>query len=454
MLQRTPPAKISASGPLRTSPSGVLPLGLATAAAMWAVGYVSRLPLVLAPSPLVLLLMLVTLFAGAAAAGRYLPHGWRSGVKVSLVAATVNLLILGSLLTNDDPNRIVPSALWWVPGSYLLSVLLGAAGGAVGASRPVPVRPPEWTLGYSAIAASTTFLLLVAGGLVTSKDAGLAVVDWPNSFGHNMFLFPLSRMTGGVYYEHAHRLFGTLVGLCTIALVLHLYRHEPRRWLFRLGLVVLVSVVVQGTLGGLRVTGRLTLSMSPEDMAPSTVLAAVHGILGQLFFALLIVMVVFTMPSWRDGRPATRTAALATDRGLALALLIGLLVQLVLGAVQRHLMEIILTHITIAAVIIALGIAVGVRAWGLYDRHRPLRHCGVLLVTLLLLQTALGIGALVVTRGMQQSTDHTVAEVLVATAHQAVGALLLGCTAGLLAWLWREPAILPEESQGPGPGAI
>ena len=77
-------------------------------------------------------------------------------------------------------------------------------------------------LGFTAVHANVTvaatFLLVVAGGLVTSNEAGLAVVDWPNSFGYNMFLYPLAKMTGGIYYEHAHRLYGSLVGLTTIVL--------------------------------------------------------------------------------------------------------------------------------------------------------------------------------------------------------------------------------------------
>jgi cytochrome c oxidase assembly protein subunit 15 len=64
-----------------------------------------------------------------------------------------------------------------------------------------------WTSAFAWVTATATFFLLAIGGIVTAQEAGLAVVDWPNSFGYNMFLYPLSRMTGGIYFEHAHRLF-------------------------------------------------------------------------------------------------------------------------------------------------------------------------------------------------------------------------------------------------------
>ena len=126
-----------------------------------------------------------------------------------------------------------------------------------------------WTALFSKVGVAATFLLVVAGGLVTSNEAGLAVVDWPNSFGSNMFLFPLARMTGGIYYEHAHRLFGALVGLTTIVLAVRLWRYDNRGWLKRLSLVAVVLVIVQGSLGGLRVTGGFTMSTSEADMAPT-----------------------------------------------------------------------------------------------------------------------------------------------------------------------------------------
>jgi cytochrome c oxidase assembly protein subunit 15 len=96
--------------------------------------------------------------------------------------------------------------------------------------------------------------LLLSGGLVTSKGVGMTVPDWPNSYGYNMFLFPLSRWVGGIFYEHVHRLIASGVGLMTILLAISLWMTEPRKWVRVLGYIAVVTVVVQGVLGGLRVT--------------------------------------------------------------------------------------------------------------------------------------------------------------------------------------------------------
>ena len=98
---------------------------------------------------------------------------------------------------------------------------------------------------------AATAVLIVLGGLVTNTGAALAVPDWPSTFGHNMFLFPWSRIVGGVFYEHSHRLVGALVGLLTVALAAALWRAGGL--LRQLGLVAVAVVVAQGVLGGLRV---------------------------------------------------------------------------------------------------------------------------------------------------------------------------------------------------------
>ena len=88
-------------------------------------------------------------------------------------------------------------------------------------------RPVAHSLALATLAA--TAVLIVLGGLVTNTGAALAVPDWPSTFGHNMFLFPWSRMVGGVFYEHSHRLAGALVGLLTVALAAALWRELVRR---------------------------------------------------------------------------------------------------------------------------------------------------------------------------------------------------------------------------------
>ena len=89
---------------------------------------------------------------------------------------------------------------------------------------------------YSRLLVAATLLLIAAGGMVTSTGSGLAVPDWPTTYGYSMFTFPLDKMVGGIFYEHGHRLIATTVGLLTIGLVIWLWRVEPRRWVRRLGL--------------------------------------------------------------------------------------------------------------------------------------------------------------------------------------------------------------------------
>jgi cytochrome c oxidase assembly protein subunit 15 len=364
---------------------------------------------------------------------------------VGLLVSLLNLLILGSLLGGRGGDPLVPSALLWLPGSLILGAGLGALGGAAGAwveaarrraGRPAP-PPPNWTAAFCGVAAVATFFLLIVGGVVTGSEAGLAVTDWPNSFGTNMFLFPLSRMTGGIYYEHAHRLFGALVGLATLAVAGRLWRVEARPWVRALAMAAVVVVTVQGLLGGLRVTGRLTLSTVAQDMAPSIGLAILHGVLGQVFLALMVVVAAATSRRWRSsGRPELVPSA-AGDRTLQSALVGALVVQLVLGAIQRHLAQGLVIHITLAAFVAIMAIAVGARAWGLHHGQWPVQRLGQLLMGLVGIQVALGIAALAVTQGRAVVGSPTTVEVTIATAHQAAGAGLLALAVLLAAWTRR-----------------
>src|SRR5919112_5811193 len=88
---------------------------------------------------------------------------------------------------------------------------------------------------------AATFPLIFMGGLVTSHGAGMSVPDWPNSYGYNMFTFPPSKWVGGIFYEHTHRLAGTVVGMLSIALALVASRAEPRKWVRRLAYSVLTA---------------------------------------------------------------------------------------------------------------------------------------------------------------------------------------------------------------------
>src|ERR1700747_1338787 len=146
-----------------------------------------------------------------------------------------------------------------------------------------PKKRLHW---YAVVAAASVSLLICSGGLVTSHGAGMAVPDWPNSFGYNMFLFPISRWVGGVFFEHTHRLIASLVGLLTIGLCIATWLIEDRRWVKWLASVAVLAVIVQGGLGGLRVTEH------------NAVLGLFHGCLAQSFLSLMATFALVTSPLW------------------------------------------------------------------------------------------------------------------------------------------------------------
>ena len=184
-----------------------------------------------------------------------------AGATVGAISGTVNLLIVGSLFRRGEDGSILMSAVWWIIGLYVVSIVLTSIGASFGRKRHQSNSSlPAATGMFSLIAALTVFLLLITGGLVTGLEAGLAVPDWPNSFGHNMLLYPLAEMSGGIYYEHAHRLYGMLVGLTALALMIMIMVHDRRGWMRMLVVAVFLMVCIQGLMGGLRVTGTLTMS--------------------------------------------------------------------------------------------------------------------------------------------------------------------------------------------------
>src|SRR5207247_7700319 len=110
-----------------------------------------------------------------------------------------------------------------------------------------------WLNRFAWLTFVATLLLICSGGMVTSKNVGLAVPDWPTTFGYNMFLFPVSKWVGGILFEHTHRLMGSLVGFLTVILTVWLWLSEDRKWMRNLGLIALGGVILQGGGGGRRV---------------------------------------------------------------------------------------------------------------------------------------------------------------------------------------------------------
>jgi cytochrome c oxidase assembly protein subunit 15 len=182
-----------------------------------------------------------------------------------------------------------------------------------------------WLHRFSLVTALTTLVLVCIGGLVTSHEAGMSVPDWPTSYGYNMFLFPISKWVGGIFYEHTHRLVASAVGFLTIILMVWLWVKEERRWLRWLGTLALGAVILQGILGGLRV-----IEFKQE-------LGIFHAILAQMFFVLVSAIALFTSRTWpRLAQLCAASGALQTVRRCVVCATLLIFFQLTLGASMRH----------------------------------------------------------------------------------------------------------------------
>ncbi len=212
---------------------------------------------------------------------------------------------------------------------------------------------------------------------------------------------------------------------------------DERRLVHRFATLAVGLVVIQGVLGGMRVTGGFTLSTSEADMAPSIALAVTHGVMGQVFLGLIVGLAVVTSTAWLEAPAAEKKTSAGMDRILQMWLVAALLLQLVLGAVQRHMAQGLIIHISLAAVVVMIAVMAGARAWGLYHGVRPVQQLGQLLMAGVAVQVTLGIAALAVTQGRAVVGAPTTLEVTIATAHQATGAFLLALSVALLLWTRR-----------------
>ena len=181
---------------------------------------------------------------------------------------------------------------------------------------------------FAVFTAISTLFLITVGGLVTSHGAGMAVPDWPTTYGYNMFAFPFSLwlFTGdGIFYEHSHRLVASAVGFFTTILAVWLWIKEERRWLRWLGVIAFLAVCFQGLLGGLRVT------LYKDEIG------IFHATLAQLFFLLVAAIAFFLSTTWQ--RLTAHSGSIEFHRYFRPALLsasVLIVLQLILGASMRH----------------------------------------------------------------------------------------------------------------------
>jgi heme a synthase len=259
---------------------------------------------------------------------------------------------------------------------------------------------------YTLLLAVCTLFLVVAGAEVTSHQAGLSVPDWPLSYGQVM-----PPMTGGVFFEHGHRMVATSVGLLTIGLVILLMRREERAWMRRLGWVALGAVVVQGLLGGLTV-----LLLLPPAVSVA------HACLAQLFFSTTVAMALFTSPSWEQGPDLVSDYGWPSMRALAIVTPAAVLTQIALGAGFRHRAIGVLPHVIGATVVALVVLMTCAFVLHQFPEHRALRQAAKALLGITVLQLALGLETYLV--GSRAEMPQ-LATILFTVLHVATGALTL-----------------------------
>ena len=308
------------------------------------------------------------------------------------------------------------------------------AKGGLGEFSNSPFSP--WPHRLAVILGWATFPLLFIGGLVTSKGAGLAVPDWPTTFGYNMFLYPWSEMVGNILYEHSHRLVASCVGLLTVALALALWLREQRAWLRWLGVTALLLVIAQGILGGLRV------------VLLQNTLAIIHACLAQAFFALAIGLALFTSREWASEptqAPITDNGRLYRLGAITTALIY---LQIIFGAVLRHTGERLDAHLVVGGLVALHVILLILRVTKSHAARLKLVRLACSLGILLLVQLLLGVGSYLAkfTALLPLPMDMVV---LVTTTHLIVGALMLVSSLALTLRSYRlserpKPAMRPN----------
>jgi cytochrome c oxidase assembly protein subunit 15 len=271
----------------------------------------------------------------------------------------------------------------------------------------------RWPHRLALITGAATLLLIFVGGVVTNTGSGLAVPDWPTTFGYDMFLYPWSKMVGGIFYEHSHRLIGAAVGLLTIALAIALWTADSRRWMRGLGIVAVVAVLVQGILGGLRV------------VLVNQWLAMVHGCCAQAFFALLVALAVFTSRWWDESERLEPPVVTRSLRSFSIVTTAMVYAQIVVGALVTHVGGGWLhLHVLVAVAVVVHVVLLARRVLREHAGRLELRRPALQLLGLTALQWALGlalfgerIGALILPSGPA---------LLLPTTHRITGALILG----------------------------
>jgi heme a synthase len=265
-------------------------------------------------------------------------------------------------------------------------------------------------------AACCTFLLLIAGALVTSNDAGLSVPDWPTSFGS---LYRIPPLKGGVLFEHGHRMVAQFIGLLTIAVAVWTQRVERRPWMKLMGWAALGTVIAQGILGGLTVYFQLPPAISTA-----------HATLGQTFFCIMVSMAFFTSHGWIEGSHERIVDEHPSNLATRASIAVGCVwLQLILGAAFRHSGLKLIPHLIGAVVVTAMLLWTAIPVLKRHANITELRTPATAVLALLGLQLVLGLASYFTRVVWSQSAPEPEMALVIATvSHVAVGALVLAST--------------------------
>ncbi len=281
--------------------------------------------------------------------------------------------------------------------------------------------------------ACAAFVVITAGALVTSNDAGLSVPDWPTSFG---YLVKVPHFVGGVRYEWSHRMVaGTLVTL-TLGIALWTLLVEKRRWLRWLAVGAFCTVIAQATLGGLTV-----LLFQPPWISTA------HATVAQTFFCIAVAIALFTGRKWVEEQPRvefdSRRPSLSQLTFLSIFVLY---VQLILGGMFRHHGMSWWPHV-LNAVLVSFVLAwTAIRAISVYSHVEAVRRPAILMLSLLIAQLCLGFTAFVTRVAWGKNAAQPELPMVASTvAHVAVGALLLATTVVLAIQVWRHVTVVFAE---------
>lgn len=313
-------------------------------------------------------------------------------------------------------------------------------------------EPWFWAWGVTCF----VFPLIWVGGLVTTHDAGMAVPDWPGTYGYNLFLYPMTAWLYGpfdLFIEHGHRLLGSFVGILAIALCVVAWLRDPRGWYRWACLGLLLAVIAQGLLGGFRV------------VLDARTIAMLHGCGGPLVFAFATFLALAASSDWGGAKPCVSSLALSR---LSIFVLGSAILQLILGAQLRHalpnlkptgFMSLVHLHLTVAAVLVCLIVAL---AWMV--RRDPYRSEGALLrpanalLVILLAQVGLGIATWIVNYALPWTDLHPSLatyviqakgywESLIVTGHQATGSLVIATSVWMVCRVVRRQTRLVVNSR-------